>query len=329
MTNVKLPRRQFLHLAAGAAALPALSRIASAQTYPARPVRIIVPYAPGGPTDVFGRLVAQKLSDSLGKQFYVENVGGAGGNIGTARAAKTPPDGYTVLITDSAYVVNTALFDKVPYDTDKDFEPVMLAATTPMILAVHPSVPANTITDLIALIKANPAKYTYASGGTGSPGHLAGEQLRLSQGLDLVHVPFNSAGLAIGSAVGGHTPISIVAPAPTLPVVRDGKLRAIAVMGKTRLQSSPDLPSIAEAGYPDIQGINWFGVLVPTGTPKEVIALLNREIIKAILLADVKERLLALGFDTVGSSPDEFSAQIKAEIPKWAKVIREAGIKVE
>jgi tripartite-type tricarboxylate transporter receptor subunit TctC len=198
-----------------------------------------------------------------------------------------------------------------------------------MVLSVHPSLPAQTVKDLITLIKANPGKYSYASGGTGSPGHLAGEQLRLSLGVDLVHVPFNSAGLAIGSAVGGHTPISIVAPAPTVPQVREGKLRALAVMSKARSQTLPDVPTMAEAGYPDVKGENWFGVLVPAGTPREIITLLNRDIVRIVTVSDIRERLAALGFEPVANTPDEFAAQIKTELAKWADVIRAAGIKAE
>jgi tripartite-type tricarboxylate transporter receptor subunit TctC len=326
---MKLPRRQFLHLAAGAAALPAFSRIARAQTYPTRPVRVIVPYASGGPTDIAARLIAQKLSEHFGEQFYVENIGGAGGNIGTGRVAKAAPDGFTLLFVANAYAVNPALFDKIPYDPLKDFDPVALAVTTPMVLAVHPSLPVATLKDLIALIKANPGKYSFASGGTGSPGHLVGEHIRLSLGLDLVHVPFNSAGLAINSAVGGHTPISIVAPAPTLPQVQDGNLRALAVMGTRRLPTLPDVPTVAEAGYPDMLAENWFGVLVPAGTPREIIAMLNRAIAEAVTSQDVSERLATLGYHPVASTPDEFATQIKTDLAKWANVIRAAGIRTK
>jgi tripartite-type tricarboxylate transporter receptor subunit TctC len=226
---MKLPRRKFLHLATGAAALPAVSRIARAQTYPSRPVRIVVPFAPGGPTDTFGRLMAQRLSEQMGKQFYVENIPGAGGNIGIGRVAKATADGSSIIVVASSYVVNPSLFDKLPYDPLKDFDPITCAVTTPMVLAVHPSLPTNTVQDLVALVKANPGKYSFASGGVGSPGHLVGAQLRVSHGVDLVHVPFGSAGLAIGSAIGGHTPISIVAPVATVPQVKEGKLRACSV----------------------------------------------------------------------------------------------------
>ena len=214
-------RRQFLHLAAGVAALPAVSRIASAQTYPKRPVRVIVPYAPGAATDVIARLIVQKLSERLGKQFYVENIGGGGGNIGMGRAAQAAPDGYTMLFAAFQFVVNPALYGKVPYGPIESFEPVTLAARTTVLLAVNPAVPARTVEDLIALIKANPGKYNYASGGgVGSPGHLVGEQFRLSFGLDLPHIPFNGANLAVGSTVAGHTPIADVAPTASIPLIR-------------------------------------------------------------------------------------------------------------
>ena len=325
---MKLVRRRLLSLAGAAAADLAAPQWTWAQSYPARPVRLIVPYAAGGPTDVFARIVAQKLSDSLGKQFYVENVVGASGNIGIGRGAKAAADGYTMLIVPTNYVVNPALFGTVPYDAMKDFDPVTLAVTSPMIISVHPSLPRS-VSELIALIKANPGKYSYASGGTGSPGHLVGEQFRIQLGLDLVHVPFQSAGLAVQSAIGNHTPICIVSPAPTVPQVRDGKLSALAVTRKVRSQALPNIPTMAESGYPDIEGENWFGFIVPAGTPKEIVALLHREIVKLGMLPDVTEKLNALGFEPVGSTPDEFAAQIKRELPKWAKLVRDANIKAE
>jgi tripartite-type tricarboxylate transporter receptor subunit TctC len=325
---MKLVRRHLLSLAGAAAADLAAPQWTWAQSYPARPVRLIVPYAAGGPTDVFARIVAQKLSDSLGKQFYVENVVGASGNIGIGRGAKAAADGYTMLIVPTNYVVNPALFGTVPYDAMKDFDPVTLAVTSPMIISVHPSLPRS-VSELIALIKANPGKYSYASGGTGSPGHLVGEQFRIQLGLDLVHVPFQSAGLAVQSAIGNHTPICIVSPAPTVPQVRDGKLSALAVTRKVRSQALPNIPTMAESGYPDIEGENWFGFIAPAGTPKEIVALLHREIVKLGTLPDVTEKLNALGFEPVGSTPDEFAAQIKRELPKWAKLVRDANIKAE
>jgi tripartite-type tricarboxylate transporter receptor subunit TctC len=324
---MKLVRRHFLSLAASGVA--SLVTPALAQTYPVRPVRVIVPFAPGGPTDVFGRLMAQKLSERLGTQFYVENVGGAGGNIGMGQGAKAAPDGYTLVVVPPNIVVNPALFEKVPYDPYKDFEPVTLAVTTPDVLSVHPSLPAQNVKELVALIKSSPGKYSFASPGTGTPGHLVGEDFRLSLGLDLVHVPFNSAGLAIGSTIAGHTLIAFTTPPPVVPQVKDGKLRALAVASKKRVAALADVPTMEEAGYPGIEGEAWFAVIVPAGTPKEIIRLLHREIVTFIVLPDFKEKLAALGFEPVGTTPEECAALFKSEIEKWGKVIRAAGIKAQ
>jgi tripartite-type tricarboxylate transporter receptor subunit TctC len=324
---MRIVRRQFLSIAGATVAATIVPQIAAAQSYPTRPVRVIVPYAPAGPADVTARLIAAKLSERLGKQFYVENIPGASGNIGTSRAAKAAPDGYTVLVVSNLYVVNPALYDDIPYDAHRDFDPVTMAVTAPMVLTVHPSLAARTVKDLVALIKANPGKYNYASGGIGAPGHLLGEQLRLSFGLDLVHVPYNSAGLAVASTVAGHTPICIVAPAPVVPQVHDGKLRALAIMGNTRSQALPDVPTIVEAGYPGMEGENWFGVLVPAGTPSDIVTMLNREIVNVIALPDMKERLAALGFEPVGNTPKDFADRIAVELDKWGSVIRLANIR--
>jgi tripartite-type tricarboxylate transporter receptor subunit TctC len=325
---MRLPRRQFVQLAAAAMAAYAAPRIASAQSYPEKPVRMIVPYAPGGPTDVITRLVAQRLTDHVGKQFFVENMGG-GGNIGMGRAAKAAPDGYTVLVVNPSYVINPTLYDKVPYEFEKDFDPVTLMVLTTLVLAVHPSVPARTVSELVALIKANPGKYSYASPGTGTPGHLVGEQFRLSLGLDLVHVPFNSAGLAVGSSVAGHTPICFASPSPAAQQVIEGRLRGLAVTSKARSRSLPDVPTTAEAGFPGVAGDNWQGVVVPAGTPREVIGFLHHEIVTILALADVKERLAVLGFEPVASTPAEFARQARNEFDAWAQLIRASGIKAQ
>jgi len=211
----------------------------------------------------------------------------------------------------------------------KDFDPVTLAVATTVVLTINPSVPAQTVKELVALVKANPGKYNYASGGVGTPGHLAAELFRQSLGLDLVHVPFNSAGLAIGSVVAGHTPISFVAPVAAVPQVREGKLRTLAVTSKMRSLALPDVPTMAEASYPDIECDNWLAVLVPAGTPGDIITLLNRETVKIVALPDVKERLAKLGFEPVANSPDACAALLRTEIAKWAKVIRAAGIRAD
>jgi tripartite-type tricarboxylate transporter receptor subunit TctC len=322
-------RRQFMQIAGAAAAIPFFSPLAQAQSYPSRAVRVIVPYAPGGVTDIVARLIAQKLSEQLGKQFFVENVVGASGNIGTSQAAKSAPDGYTILGAFSSYVVNPTLFDKIPYDPYKDFDPVTLATTSTTVLVIHPSVAAETVKDLVALVRANPGKYSYSSAGAGTQSHLAGEQFRLSLGLDIVHVPFAGGGPAAASLIGGHTPIGFNSPTTVVQHIKDGKLRALGITGARRSQSLPDVPTMAEGGYPDIKGDSWVGFLVPAGTPKDIVALLNREIAKVLALPDVKERLVTLGSDGVASTPEEFEQRIKTEIDTWGKVIRAANIKVQ
>ena len=242
---------------------------ARAQTYPAHSVRAIVAFAPGGVTDTFTRLMCQKLSEKLGQQFYVDNVPGATGNIGTAQAAKAAPDGYTLLFAFSSYVVNPTLFDKIPYDPAKDFDPVTLAVTSTTVLTVNPMVPATTVKELVALIKAHPATYSYSTAGAGTQAHLAGEQFRLLLGLDLVHVPYNGGAPAIAAVVGGHTPIGFSSPAASLAQIRAGNVRALAVTGARRSQILPDVPTMGEAGYPQIVGDSWVGVLAPAGTPEE------------------------------------------------------------
>jgi tripartite-type tricarboxylate transporter receptor subunit TctC len=325
---MKLPRRQFLHLAAGAAALPALPRIARAQAYPSRPVRVIVPFAPGGVTDTFARLIAQKVGEQLGSRFFVENVTGASGNLGTAQAAKASPDGYTLLNAFSSLVVNPALFDRIPYDVQRDFAPVTLAVASTTALTIHPSVPAKSVTELAALIRANPSKYNYASAGAGTPNHLAGEQFRMALGVDLVHVPFNGGAPAVSSVLGGHTPIGFISAQAAMQHVRAGTVRALGVTSKTRSQVLPDVPTMTEVGYPDIEGDSWVGILAPARTPGNIIALLHREIIKALALPEMKEQLATLGYDLVGSTPEQFVERIKFEIEFWAKVIRTANIRL-
>jgi tripartite-type tricarboxylate transporter receptor subunit TctC len=312
------------------AAIAALaSGTAAGQTYPARSVRAIVAFAPGGVTDTFARLVCQKLSENLGKQFYVDNLPGATGNTGTAQAAKAAPDGYTLLFAFSSYVVNPTLFDRIPYDPDKDFDAVTLAVTSTTVLTVNPSVPARSVKELVEVIRANPGKYSYSSAGAGTQSHLAGEQFRLSLGLDLVHVPYNGGSPAILAVVGNHTPIGFSSPAAALPQIRQGNVRALAITASQRSAILPDVPTMAEAGYPNIEGDSWVGVLVPRGTPRDIIDLLQREIAKIIAEPDMKARLAELGYDPVASTPEEFAARIKREIATWGKVIRDANIKAQ
>lgn len=319
-----LSRRELLVLAGAAAVFSPAAVLADG--YPARPVRLLVPYAPGGPTDILARLVAQKLSDRLGKPFYVENVGGAGGNIGLGQGARAAAEGYTVLIVPPNIVVNPMMYEKVPYET-KDFEPVTVAVRAPTVLAVHPSVAAANVRELVGLIKVGAAKYTFASPGTATPPHLIGELFRLSLGLDLVHVPFNSAGLAVGSTLAGHTPIVFTSLPPAVAQVKEGKLRALAVTSPARSPALPDVPTMAEAGYPEIEGEGWFAFIVPSGAPKDVIDVLHREIVKAVRLPDIQQKMEALGFLAVDTTPEQAAALFRTETAKWSKVIREVGIK--
>ena len=323
-------RRKFLQLAGAAiGASIAAPTAVRAQAYPTRSVRMIVPFAPGGPTDLFSRMIAPKLSEQLGVSFYIENVGGAGGNIGAGRAAQAAPDGYTLLVDGANFVVNPALYSSVPYDPFKHFDPVTMAVTSAVVLTVHPSVPASTVKELVDLIKANPTKYSYASPGTGTPPQLVGELFRLTLAPDLVHVPFKGGGEAIASALGGQTPVSFGSLAPAVPLIKDGRLRALAVASKTRAPVLPDVPTMAESGYPEIEGESWFAVVVPAGTPKEIVALLNREVAKAVMTPDVQQRLAVLGYAAVLSSPEDCLAKFKAEAEKWTKVIRVSGAKSE
>jgi tripartite-type tricarboxylate transporter receptor subunit TctC len=324
---MNLPRRQLLQTAAIALTALALGQIAKAQDYPNRPVRVIVPYAPGGVTDTFARIIAQQLSERLGKQFYVENITGGSGNIGTGQSARASADGYNLLVAFSSFVVNPTLFDKLPFDPIKDFEPVTLAVSSTTVLVVHPSLPATTVKELVALIKQIPGKYNFASAGTGTQSHLAGEQFRLLLGLDLVHVPFNGGAPAVASVIAGHTPIGFTSPTAAMEHVKDGKVRALAVTGKARSQTMPEVQTMTEAGYPDIKGDSWVGLLAPTGTPKEIVSRLNREIVAVLGLADMRERLLTLGYDPVASTPEEFAQRIRDEIRLWGDIIRQANIK--
>lgn len=331
-TGMTFSRRQFLQTAIAGAAAPGViaSSAFGQQAYPSRVVRTIVPFAAGGQTDVVARLVALKLSDRLGKQFYIENVAGAGGSIGAGRAAQSAPDGYTILFVDGvSFVTNPVLQSNTLYDPIADFDAVAVAATTMQVVAVHPSVPAKTVQELVALLKANPGKYSYASAGAGTGSHLTGELFRMSLNLDLVHVPYGGGGPAIAAAVAGHTPISIGSAAATIPQHKEGKLRALAVGGKTRLKGMSDVPTLIESGYKDVECDAVVGVLVPAKTPQDIIALLNREIAAVVATPEVQERLTTLGFETMKSTPEELAAYFKADVARWAKIIRTAGIQVK
>jgi tripartite-type tricarboxylate transporter receptor subunit TctC len=298
----------------------------SAAGYPARPVRVIVPFAPGGVTDVMGRLLAQKLSERLGKEFYVDNRAGAGGNIGTGVAAAAAADGYTLLLTSSSYVVNPSLHAKIPYDPNRDLVPITIAAVSPNLLVINPSVPARTVQELVDYIRKNPGLASFASAGIGTTPHLSGEMFRLSLGLDMVHVPFGGAGPALQSALAGHTPIAFTALPPAVPLVIAGELRALAVTSAKRSPALPDVPTMAEAGLHDQEVETILPILVPAATPKPIIDLLYGEIARIIALPDTQQTLATLGFDPLASTPEQSAARVKEELARWAKVIRDAKI---
>jgi tripartite-type tricarboxylate transporter receptor subunit TctC len=325
--------RAWLSVLLGAAALlgagaAQAQNATSTETYPSRPVRVIVPFAAGGPGDLFARLVAQKLSESLGKPFYVENHPGAGGNIGTGLAARQPADGYTILVVSSTFMINASLYPKIPYDPIKDFDPITVAATTPNVVVVHPAVPAKTVKELIELIRGG--KYNnYAMPGAGTPSHLSGEMFKLALKLDLVAVPFNGGGPMVQSVVGGHTPVAFSALAPAIGQIKGGALRALAVTSAQRHSQLPDVPTLAEAGVSGQEADTPQGVLVPAGTPRAIVELLYREIARIVALPDVKEKMATIGFEPVAATPEQFTTRIKAEIPKWGELIRAANIKPE
>jgi tripartite-type tricarboxylate transporter receptor subunit TctC len=304
-----------------------LAGAGSAQSpYPDRPVKIIVPFAAAGPTDVVARLIAQKLSEKFGQQFYTENMGGAGGNLGMAAVARSPADGYTILFSSSSYTVNPSLYAKSPYDPDRDFAPVTKAAGSPNGLFVHPSIPAKSVKELVDLLKANPGKYTFASPGIGTTPHLSSELFKLTFGLDFALAPFPGGGPSIQSVVGGHTPMCFQAIPPATPLVKDGKLRALAITAKTRSPALPDVPTLDELGIKGQEAETMQGVLVPAGTPKPIVDLLQTEIARIVNLPDVRDKMLAMGLEPDGMSSAEFAAYIKADVAKWKKVIADAKI---
>jgi tripartite-type tricarboxylate transporter receptor subunit TctC len=300
-----------------------------AQSYPNKPVKMIVPFAAGGPTDVIARIVAQKLSEAWGQQVVTENMPGAGGNTGVAMAARSPADGYTILVVSTGFLVNPSMYAKVPYDPIKDFSPVTLVAASPNVVFVNPAVPAKTLKELVDVIKANPGKYSFSQPATGSTPHLAGELFKLRYAPDLVVVPFPGAAPAVSATLGGHTPIGFTALPPAMNNIKEGKLRGLALLATRRSQFLPDVPTNAEAGIPDLESDTLTGVVAPAGTPKELIDKWRDAIAKMVAEPDVKQRLEALGFVPVASTPDEFGERIKVEIAKWGKVVRDANIRAD
>jgi tripartite-type tricarboxylate transporter receptor subunit TctC len=307
-----------------------IATAASAQSYPDKSVRMVVPFAAGaGSNDIMARLVAQKLSDALGQQFVVDNRPGASGIIGTDIVAKAPPDGYTVLMMSLTFTVNPSLFSKLPYDTVRDLIPVTMVASAPLMLVVHPSVPAKSVTEFIAYAKANPGKLNFGSGGPGTTPHLAGEMIKTVAGIQVTHIPYKGGAPALTDLVAGQIQFMCENIPGTLPFAKAGKLRALAVTDLKRSPLLPELQTLDEAGLKGYQIVGWNGLFVPAGTPQPIVNRLNAEVVKALALPDVKDRLATLGADAVGDTPQHFAVFIKAEIPKWAKVVKDAGLKIE
>jgi len=305
------------------------SALTHAQTFPAKPIRIVVPFAPGGGTDIMTRIYGPRVAESIGQQVVVENRPGAGSTIGTEIVAKSPPDGYTVLMVDTSYTVNPSLYRKLAYDSLKDLAPVIHAAAAPVLLVAHPSLPARTLKELVALARSRPGQLNYASGGNGASTHLGGELLKMEAGINMVHVPYKGTGPAIADVVAGQVTVMFAGISSAKQFVSAGRLRAIALTGAKRNAAMPEVPTFAEGGLPGVDaGTNW-GALVPAGTPREVIARLNSELDRALQLPDVRARLVDLGYDVIGGPPERFGENARSEMTKWARVVKQAGIRLD
>jgi len=315
--------------AAALAGLASLSvATAFAQDYPNRPVRMIVPFAAGGPTDVIARVVAMKLTEGLGQQVVVDNRAGAGGNIGMGLAATASPDGHTVIVVSSSFVVNPGLYASIPYDPYKSFIPVSNMAASPNVFTIHPTIAAKSMKELLTLVSADPKKFSVATPGVGTTPDLSAQLLKLTTKLDFITVPFGGAGPAVGAVVANQVPIGCTALPPTTPHIQAGRLRAIAVTSTSRSKAIADVPTMAEVGFKGQEADTLQGLLVPAGTPKAVVDKLHGQVLKMMAQPDVRSRIENLGFDIIASSPAEFAAQVKVEVDKWTKVVKAAGIKV-
>lgn len=315
-----------------ASALGALSLIAGqtlAQSYPAGPVRVIVPFPPGGGVDGAGRLISQKLSEALGRQFVVDNRPGANGMIGSELAAKSAKDGYTLMVNGANFVTTASLYSKVTYDPVRDFEPVSLIALAPNVLVVHPSLPVKSVKELIALAKARPGQVNFAGSGSGSTPHLAAELFNTLANIRMIHIPYRGTGPAIVGLMSGEASVMFMPTTNAVPLVKGGRLRALAVTSRERVPAMPELPTVSESGLKGYESSQWYGMLAPAGTPVNLLDLLNAHVVKIMQAPDMKQRLTGDGLIAVGGTREQFAAHIKSEMTKWAKVIKQSGAKVD
>jgi len=322
-------KRWLNHLALGSL-FAALAIGASAQPYPTKPIRLVVPFPAGGTTDVLARAAAQKLTETLGQPVVVDNRPGAGGNIGAELVAKSPPDGYTLLMgTVGTHAINPSLYPKMPYDHVRDFVPVILVAGVPNVLVINPALPVNSVQELIAYAKANPGKLNFASSGNGTSIHLSGELFKTMAGVQITHVPYKGSAPALQDLVGGQVQLMFDNLPSALALIKGGRLKALAVTSKERAPALPDVPTMTESGLPGFEASSWFGLLAPAGTPQPVVAKLNAEIAKWLASPEAKEKLLAQGANAAGGTPEDFTRHIAAETAKWQKVVKESGAKVD
>jgi tripartite-type tricarboxylate transporter receptor subunit TctC len=322
--------KRWLFRSAAGALVAAFAAAAWGQAYPTKPIRIVVPFPAGGTTDVLARAAAQKLSESLGQPVVVDNRPGAGGNIGAELVAKSPPDGYTMLMgTVGTHAINPSLYPKMPYDHVRDFAPIILVAGVPNVLVVNPSLPVNSVQELIAYAKANPGKLNFASSGNGTSIHLSAELFKTMTGVQMAHIPYKGSAPALQDLAGGQVQLMFDNLPSSLALIKAGRLKALAVTSKARAQALPDVPTIAESGLPGFEASSWFGLLVPTGTPQPVIAKVNAEIAKWLATPEAKEKLLAQGATAAGGTPEDFARHIAAETAKWQKVVKESGAKID
>ena len=297
--------------------------------WPSKPVRLILPFPPGGGTDILGRLIAERLTAGLGQPVVTENRGGAGGNVGAEAAARSAPDGYTIVLVAPSLAISPSLYSKLNYDPVKDFAPVSLVATVPNVMITHPSVPANTLAEFIKLAKTKPGGMNFGSGGSGTSNHLAGELFNIVAGVKLVHIPYKGVNLAMQDVLSGQIHLVVIGIPAAAPHIKAGKLRALALVTPQRSPILPEVPTVAEAGLRDFELTTWYGILAPAGTPRPVVARLNAELVRIMHAPEVKERLAGMATDPVTSTPEEFADYIKREIVKWGEVVRKAGLKAD